>query len=112
MFIFRGNLGGNVRNFTQKNPHNPSTPFASMYVVDDDDVKLSSRSKLENFQTRLNSRPLPLPPQPLQSIVCLVNWKNSEAIEESRSENFEISTTDERDDESQTSAIYAAAAAV
>lgn len=81
-----------------------------MYVVDDDDVKLSSRSKFENFQTRLNSRPLP--PQPLQSIVCLVNWKNSEAIEESRSENFEISTTDERDDERQTSAIYAAAAAV
>lgn len=35
-----------------------------------------------------------------------------EAIEESRSENFEISTTDERDDERQTSAIYAAAAAV
>lgn len=48
MFIFRGNLDGNVRNFTQKNPHNPSTPFASMYV-DDDDVKLSSRFETREF---------------------------------------------------------------
>lgn len=49
VFIFRGNLDGNVRNFTQKNPHNPSTPFASMFVVDDDDVKLSSRFETREF---------------------------------------------------------------